>query len=71
MRAGKGEHTIVLRFANAEALEHFVEVGLDPALVVYQADALDKEFSGNPGRNSWVIRNEGAKPESMRLELGK
>jgi hypothetical protein len=69
MRPGKGKHTIVLSFATAEALVHFASVALDPALVVYAADVLDREFSGNPGRNSWVVRRKGDKPDDMALDL--
>lgn len=68
-RAGKGSHTVTIRFVDGDALRHFVRTALDPALVVYEADGLDPEFSGNPGRNSWVVRRAGHKPADMALNL--
>lgn len=69
MKARKGEHVIVLKLASPEALVNFARLALDPGLVVYAADALDPEFSGNPGRNSWVVRQAGHKPADMALDL--
>lgn len=68
-RAGKGPHTLTIRFVDGDALRHFVRTAIDPALVVYEADALDPEFAGNPGRNSWVLRDAGRKPDDMALAL--
>ncbi len=68
-RAGKARpQTLTIVFTSIEALKEFAETAIDPSFRVYAADALDSEFSGNPGKNSWVLRTENtSKPDSMAL----
>jgi hypothetical protein len=68
-RAGKTRpQTLTIVFTSIEALREFAETALDPSFRVYAADALDSEFSGNPGKDSWVLRTANtSKPDHMAL----
>lgn len=70
-RAGKGQHRLVIQFTDGEALRHFARTALDSSLAIYQADTLDVEFKGNPGRNAWVVRptDTNSKSDGQRLDL--
>lgn len=63
----KQKHTLVINFPTRQAVAEFVRDHLEAGLAIYEADALDPEFAGNPGANSYVVRRVGAKPEDMRV----
>lgn len=63
----KQTHTLTIQFPTRQALAEFVRDHFEAGLAVYEADALDPEYVGNPGCNSYVLRHAGHKPESMRV----
>ena len=63
----KQTHTLTIQFTTRQALAEFVRDHLRAGLAVYEADALDPEYAGNPGANSYVVRHAGHKPADMRV----
>jgi hypothetical protein len=59
--------SLVVNFASRDEVENFAKMFLSSDVSLYEADALDPEYSGRPCANSFVLRRKGHKPDSMEV----
>ena len=62
--------SVVVTYQRLDDLRRFAKQLEQAGLGIYQGDGLDKEFSGAPRKNSFVVRGleqQTGKPESWRI----
>lgn len=63
------KHNLVLTFKSIADLATYADAALPIDATVYKADGLDFPHGG--GRNTWVVRREGDRPEEFALRSMK
>ena len=60
-------HKLIINFPTRQAMTDWASTNIESGINIFEADSLDPEFTSSVPKNSYVLRNEGAKPEAMRV----